>query len=166
MIETTVRDYLAEQLPVPVFLERPETPPECYVLLEKLSAKEREGIGKASFAMQSVSGSLYAAAQLSGMVRAAMAQAVVLPEISRASLANEYNFTDPTTRTYRYQADVRADLLRRRNLIWQMPVMCPPESQRSAERSIVRHWALRCLQTRPHPSMTHLCRWGIPAKMD
>lgn len=78
--------------------------PECYVLLEKLSAKEREGIGKASFAMQSVSGSLYAAAQLSGMVRAAMAQAVVLPEISRASLANEYNFTDPTTRTYRYQA--------------------------------------------------------------
>lgn len=39
-----------------------------------------------------------------GMVRAAMAQAVVLPEISRASLANEYNFTDPTTRTYRYQA--------------------------------------------------------------
>lgn len=83
MIETTVRDYLAEQLPVPVFLERPETPPECYVLLEKLSAKEREGIGKASFAMQSVSGSLYAAAQLSGMVRAAMAQAVVLPEISR-----------------------------------------------------------------------------------
>ena len=104
MIETTVRDYLSEQLPVPVFLERPETPPECYVLLEKLSATEREGIGKASFAMQSVSGSLYAAAQLSGMVRAAMAQAVVLPEISRASLDNEYNFTDPTTRTYRYQA--------------------------------------------------------------
>lgn len=70
----------------------------------KAERKEREGIGKASFAMQSVSGSLYAAAQLSGMVRAAMAQAVVLPEISRASLANEYNFTDPTTRTYRYQA--------------------------------------------------------------
>ena len=44
------------------------------------------------------------AAALNEEVVAAMAQAIILPSISRCKLNNAYNFTDTATKEYRYQA--------------------------------------------------------------
>ena len=104
MIETIVLDYLKGQLPVPVYLERPAAPPERYVLIEKTGGSRRNRLQSATLAIQSLAESLYQAALLNEAVKAAMEEAVSLPELSRAKLNSDYNFTDTTTREYRYQA--------------------------------------------------------------
>ncbi len=104
MIEATVLDYLAGQLAVPVYMERPENPPERYVLVEKLGGGQRNHIHSATLAIQSIAESMYQAALLNNTVKTAMEAAVACPEISSAKLNSDYNFTDTTTREYRYQA--------------------------------------------------------------
>ena len=104
MIETIVLEYLNQALDVPAYMERPERPPEQYVLLERTSGSQRNNICSATLAMQSIAPTLYQAARLNEIVKAAMEQATILPTISRAKLNTDYNFTDTTTREYRYQA--------------------------------------------------------------
>lgn len=104
MIETIVLEYLNQALDVPAYMERPERPPEQYVLLERTSGSQRNKICSATLAMQSIAPTLYQAARLNEIVKAAMEQATILPTISSAKLDTDYNFTDTTTREYRYQA--------------------------------------------------------------
>lgn len=104
MIEQIVLDYLNSNLTVPAYMERPENPPERYVIIEKLGGGERNHIQSATLAIQSIAESLYQAALLNDTVKAAMKSVVTCPEISSANLNSDYNFTDTTTREYRYQA--------------------------------------------------------------
>ena len=104
MIEQILRDYLLDQLAVPACLERPADPPERYVLIEKTGGGQRNRLQSATLALQSLAESLYQAALLNEAVKGAMEQAVELPEISSVKLNSDYNFTDTTTREYRYQA--------------------------------------------------------------
>lgn len=104
MIEQILLDYLLDQLAVPAYPERPADPPERYVLIEKTGGSQRNRLKSATLALQSHAESLYQAALLNEEVKGAMEQAVALPEISSAKLNSDYNFTDTTTREYRYQA--------------------------------------------------------------
>lgn len=104
MIEQILLDYLLDQLAVPAYLERPADPPERYVLIEKTGGSQRNLLKSATLALQSHAESLYQAALLNEEVKGAMENAVALPEISSAKLNSDYNFTDTTTREYRYQA--------------------------------------------------------------
>lgn len=104
MIEKILLDYLSGALSVPVYLERPESPPTCYILLERVGGGRSNYIRSAAMAVQSIAESLYQAALLNEAVKAAMDAAATCPEISGVKLDRDYNFTDTTTREYRYQA--------------------------------------------------------------
>lgn len=112
MIETTLKDYLEGALDgVPVYLELPEMPfhstalPEQYVTIERIAGGKTDQIHTASFAIQSWSlNSLYEAAALDETVRDVMDDFWETENIGMVKLASNYNFTDTSTKRYRYQA--------------------------------------------------------------
>ena len=104
IIEEIVLNYLSKNLDVPVLMEVPldVEPVETYVVLEKTSTSEKNFICRAT--LQSIATTLYEAATLNLCVKKAMRDIEALPEISTCLLNSDYNFTDTTTKTYRYQA--------------------------------------------------------------
>lgn len=103
MIELIVLDYLKNALDVPVVMEEPADAEE-FVLISKTGSGEENFIKNATFAVQSWAKSLYDAAVLNEKVIEAMAEIIELNEISKSSLNSDYEFTDTTTKHYRYQA--------------------------------------------------------------
>lgn len=104
MIEETVMNYLQDTLDVPAFMEKPVHPGEKYIVLEKTSGGRKNYIDTATVAIQSYAGSLYEAAVLNDKVKKAMFEIEALPEVSECVLNSDYNFTDTSTKEYRYQA--------------------------------------------------------------
>lgn len=104
MIEEKIKDYLNEKLSVPAYMEKPEEPPEKYVLIERVGGSESEHILSASIALQSHADSLYLAVALDEEVRSVMPAIIELDIIVRSKLVRNYNFTDTTKKKYRYQS--------------------------------------------------------------
>lgn len=104
MIETFVRDYLAERLPAPVGMEVPERPPATFAVLEKTGSGQGGRLGRATLSVQSYAPTLQQAAELNELVKREMAGLGELPEICRVELNSDYNFTDTASKRYRYQA--------------------------------------------------------------
>lgn len=104
MIEKIILDHLASELSVPVYLERPENPDDKYVLFEKTGSSVNNHIYSATLAIQSIAPSLYEAASLNELVKVAMDKAIELDVITHSELNSDYNYTNPTSKTYRYQA--------------------------------------------------------------
>ena len=101
MIEIIIKNYLAEKLSMPVVLEVPANSSKSFVLLEKTGSSREERIDRA---IQSYAPSMYEAARLNECVKAAMDSAAELDAVSASRLNSDYNFTDTTTKRYRYQA--------------------------------------------------------------
>lgn len=104
MIELTILNHLKTQLADPVYLEKPEPAPTRYVLFEKVNSGRENRLPSSTFAFQSYAESLYEAAMLNERVKAAVDSLITLNEISSVRLNSDYNFTDTTTKQYRYQA--------------------------------------------------------------
>lgn len=104
MIEVTVLNYLKSKLNVPVYMEKPSYPPPKYVLIEKTGSGRSNKIDSSTFAFQSYANSMYEAAELNELVKQAVDASIENDEITRATLNSDYNFTDTTTKQYRYQA--------------------------------------------------------------
>ena len=104
MIERIMIDYLNNVLVPPVYMERPENPPREDVIIQKTGSSKHNQICSATMAFQSYSESLYEAALLNEDVKAAVENAVTLPEICSTKLNSDYNFTNTAMKQYRYQA--------------------------------------------------------------
>ena len=104
MIELIVYEYLNRELPVPVFMEKPDEEIEEYVLIEKTGSSEEDYIMNAMVIIQRYSNSLYGAASLNEKVKDKMRNIVSLKEISSVKINSDYNYTDTRTKKYRYQA--------------------------------------------------------------
>ncbi|WP_394271628.1 hypothetical protein [Anaerococcus nagyae] len=104
MIEVIIKNYLDETMDVPVYLEEPRDKPKSYVLFEKTSGGKDDQIRKATIALQSYAESMYEAASLNEKVKEAMDKSIYFIDIGKAKLNSDYNFTDTTTKRYRYQA--------------------------------------------------------------
>jgi hypothetical protein len=104
MIELIVLNYLKNALGTPVYLEIPENAPEQFVLLDKTGSSRSNRIESATFAIQSYAESMYKAAQLNDRVKAAMDAMPYTEDVGRAQLNSDYNYTDTTSKRYRYQA--------------------------------------------------------------
>lgn len=104
MIEIVIRKYLASQLDVPVYLERPDNPPEKYVLFEKTGSGKSNHILSATFAFQSYANTMQKTAELNEQVKDAVDGLLSQNEIHSVRLNSDYNYTDTTTKEYRYQA--------------------------------------------------------------
>ena len=103
MIEIVLLNYLKEVLSVDVFMEIPPNPPETYVRIEKTGSSEEEYIETATFALQSSADSMHEAALLNREVINKMRKIITLDEVFKVKLNSDYNFTDPSTKKYRYQ---------------------------------------------------------------
>ena len=104
MIELVILNHLKDGLDVPVFMEKPTNAPSEYVLFEKTGGGRNETMPSATFAFQSYSTSLFKAAVLNEAVKNEVDHLVLLDEIRSITLNTDYNFTDTTTKQYRYQA--------------------------------------------------------------
>ena len=104
MIEKIVLDYLNGVLNIPCYMEVPEKPTAPYVVIEKTSESETNKILSGTLVTQSYGTSLYNAAELDEEVKTAMESIVELDSVYRCRLAGSYNFTDTSTKRYRYQS--------------------------------------------------------------
>lgn len=109
MIELIILNHLKSKLNVPVSLEKLDAQTGSYVVLEKTSSSKGNHLPSATIAFQSYAGSLYDAAVLNEKVKTAVESMIGLNEIRGLNLNSDYNFTDTTTKEYRYQAvyDIR-----------------------------------------------------------
>lgn len=111
MIELILLNYLKSVLSVPVFMEIPTNNQISeFVRIEKTGSGRSDYINNATFAIQSYSDTLYGAATLNEEVKkyllgdASTLGIVDSIDVSRCSLNSDYNYTDTTTKSYRYQA--------------------------------------------------------------
>ncbi|MBC8589329.1 hypothetical protein [Paratissierella segnis] len=104
MIEVIIKNHLDSVLEEQVFLEKPSTSYGSYVVLEKTSSRKNNHLPSATFAFQSYGKSIYEAVELNERVKKAVESMVELDEIRGVKLNTDYNFTDTTTKEYRYQA--------------------------------------------------------------
>ncbi len=104
MIEIIIKQYLDNRLSVPSFLEYPEIPPKRFVLFEKTSSGKNNHLPSSTIAFQSYAESMYEAAKLNEEVKEEVENMIELDEIRSIKLNSDYNFTDITTKEYRYQA--------------------------------------------------------------
>jgi len=104
MIEKTVCDYLNDVMGLPAFWEKPEDMPEEFLIVEKTGGSVSDRIMSATIAIQSYAGSMYRAAEINEAVISAMENLTEMSEVSGVRLNSDYNFTDTTTKQYRYQA--------------------------------------------------------------
>lgn len=104
MIEEIIISYLNETLEVPVCAEKPDEPPDKYVLIEKIGSSKVNFIYSATIALQSYAESMYLAAALNEEVKKAMDNIINYTDISKSKLDTDYNYTDTTKKKYRYQA--------------------------------------------------------------
>lgn len=104
MIETIVLEYLKGK-GFEAFMEMPKnTLSFPFVLIEKTGSSVQNHVATSTLAIQSYASSLYDAAELNKELISAMNDMISLPEISKVSLNSDYNFTDTSTKRYRYQA--------------------------------------------------------------
>ena len=103
MIEEILWAYLSDMLDVPVYTERGQID-GAYVVIEKTGGSEENHLLKSTVAIQSYAESMYEAAVLNERVKEVMEDVGRLPSVSVANLNSDYNFTDTTTKVYRYQA--------------------------------------------------------------
>lgn len=110
VIEQTLIEYLEvmpwNQTTLPVYAETPKQPvPRNYIVIDKTGSSYANGITRATIAIQSISAdSLLTAAQINETVVAYMEEFYKVQNIFGAHLQADYNFTNTTTKQYRYQA--------------------------------------------------------------
>lgn len=108
MIEDKIREFLESKLTVPVLMEVPKNPASQFVVIEKTGGGQVNMISSSILAIQSYAPSLFEAAQLNELVKDWMLDgvegAITLGTIAKITLDSDYNYTDTTSKRYRYQA--------------------------------------------------------------
>ena len=103
MIAKTLLDFLAEDLDIDVHMEQPSDVTN-YVLIDQTGSSRTNHITTTTIALQSYAPSLYEAMVLNDRVKGAMERFATLNEVARVELDTDYNFTNTTTKQYRWQA--------------------------------------------------------------
>lgn len=104
MIEKRIIDYLSESLNISVYTEMPDTNTGRFLVVEKTGSTRENLLDSATMVVQSYAESMYQAAALNMKVKAAMYDMIFNDDISDVRLNSDYNYTDTTTKRYRYQA--------------------------------------------------------------
>ena len=111
MIEKILISYLINKTSAGscVYAERPNDPPEKYILIQKTGSSTSDMIPTSTVAIQSVVDSMQGGRMLDAMdlnedVKDTMDELIELDDIVMVELDSDYNYTDDTTKEYRYQA--------------------------------------------------------------
>lgn len=105
-IEELLIAYLSDNVDVGVFAERPKSSelPSSYILIEKLGGGEENHVRTANIAIQSIAPTLLEAIKLNEQVISIMPKMYGYPNIVSVAYNTDYNFTDTSTKEYKYQA--------------------------------------------------------------
>lgn len=104
MIEITICNYLSTKLDCQVLPEKPKRPFGKMVFVERTGGNGKF-LRNSTIAIQSYGATMYEAASLNEeVIRNMLFGIVELDEIVRVDLNQNYNFTDTSTKEYRYQA--------------------------------------------------------------
>lgn len=104
IIEAYIIDYLQKKLEVSCYAQYDDASQDTFIVVEKTGGYTDNFIKHATLAIQSYAPTLYESALLNEKVKEAMNNAVECPEISASKHNSDYNFTDTSTKHYRYQA--------------------------------------------------------------
>lgn len=108
MIEIIVKNFLESKLSVPVLMEIPKSQASQFVIIEKTGSTHENQIDSAILTIQSYAESMQEAAELNDQVKNWMLDGmeglVTLDEVASVNLNSDYNFTDTSSKRYRYQA--------------------------------------------------------------
>ena len=108
MIEITLRKFLESKLSVPVLMEVPKEPASQFVIIEKTGSTHENHVDSAIMTIQSYAPSLQSAMELNELVKYWMLDGmeglITLDEITSVNLNSDYNYTDTTSKRYRYQS--------------------------------------------------------------
>lgn len=104
MIVKDLLDYLnSTAIGLDAYVEQPENM-SGYVIIDQTGSSRRDHIITTTLAIQSYGDSLYNAMMLNEEVKTAMEGFAELDNVARVELETDYNFTDTTTKQYRWQA--------------------------------------------------------------
>lgn len=104
IIEVYLVEYLTKELGVNVYGQEEDAEDDSYVVIEKLGSYVEDFTRHATIALKSYGTTLLESAELNERVKDAMDDIIKKPEISCSKLNSDYNYTDTTTKKYRYQA--------------------------------------------------------------
>ncbi|MFP3156337.1 hypothetical protein LQZ18_18315 [Lachnospiraceae bacterium ZAX-1] len=107
MIEEILYQFLKTKMDVEVYTEIPPKPKPEYIVIERTGGSERNKIRHATVAIQSIGKTLLRAVEINEEVIKSMTSddgIIAINEIFGCYLNSDYNFTDPETKNYRYQA--------------------------------------------------------------
>ena len=105
MIEVDIKKFIDDNFDYPAFMERPGTATDTFFIIEKVSGSRKEQIDFARVAVQTYAPSMYLAASLCEQLNDYMLNEFIrLENISSVDLNSTYNYTDTTTKKYRYQS--------------------------------------------------------------
>lgn len=105
MIEQVIYDFIKRNGPVDCYMERPETAPAEYCLIEKTGSVTADKLTTSTIAVQSYAKSLYKAAVINGEIIELMNTLPYYADaVAGVRLNSDGNFTNATAKQYRYQA--------------------------------------------------------------
>lgn len=102
MIEVALRDYLTDNIGVPVLMEHPKTSSKKFILLQLADGGQINHIDAATFFVNVYADSLYEAAELKEEVKTLLLDATSIPGITKSSLGQEQAATDSANHLYQY----------------------------------------------------------------
>lgn len=109
VIEKILRDYLADKLDVPVYVEEPLKADDKYVVISKNAESSiSRGINQAIISADVYDESLFKVENFAEKVIKAFISAVELPEISKTELNSSHVDNDLTKKKYR--AEITIDI--------------------------------------------------------
>ena len=105
MIESTILSFLNNAgLDAPLYMEIPENPPEEFYILENTGQSMRDHVRTTTMAVQSYAQSMERAADLAYEIDEVILETLQeLDDVAGVRLNSLYNFTDQSTKQYRYQ---------------------------------------------------------------
>jgi len=105
MIELIVKKFIDENLNYPAYMEVPNSPPDKFFIIEKISGSRDEQIYSATVAIQSYGPSMYQTALIcEELNESILNDFITCPEVSKVELNSSYNYPDTSTKRYRYQS--------------------------------------------------------------
>lgn len=104
MIELLIQKWLKDH-GIDAHLEMPKNLPAFpFVVIEKTGSDYHDTLWTSTLAIQSYGSSMYETIMMNETVKQTVLDAIALSEITKISPGGDYNFTDPDTKRYRYQA--------------------------------------------------------------
>jgi len=104
MIEGTILTALNGILTDKAYISVPEVKPDRFYVIQKTGSTFTDKVKTATLVIQSYAPTMYDASDMNELMKTAMFGLVSRSDISSVKLNSDYNYTDTTEKTCRYQA--------------------------------------------------------------